>query len=1171
MGEIFIHETPRPTMATTGERLTAGHGLETELEHFHRYYLARHLARDRSVLDIASGEGYGAATLAQVAKTVVGIDISAEAVAHATHSYPAPNLTFIHGDARRIALPDASIDMVTSFETIEHFLDHGAFLSEVRRVLRRGGLFIVSTPDRDVYSPPNSGANPHHIHELSRMAFRDLCAAHFANVALFTQTTIVGSVLAADDPAAPGANRIVFERRGATHVEACEGPMRGKFCVCIASDGALPALADSLLIHDTTIGVRFADAGALAPKLAELDTALTDARETLARREGFIREGVNVFATLHDRALERADRERGRLTADVSRLSMEVARRDNTIARLHGEVAQRDVAFARAQAELTHRDAHATQLVAEIAKRDAAIARLQNEQAAAFQAAESARMRPKTRLVSHVRRVVTRPIQPFLDTRALRQISGSPLFNADWYLERYPDVAASGANPAEHFLAKGSGEERDPGPDFSTSAYLKSYADVRAARVNPLLHYERVGRAEGRRIQPAELPVVMADDVPAEAEDGRSPPGSTRAATKMVYLSGEPHTPGHTYRVTRMAAAARLAGAEVSELSISEIRPDSAALNDCDLLAIWRAPWTPALEAVIAPAKKRGTRVLYDVDDLMFEPELAREEIIDGIRSQGFDAPSTAALFGRIAQMIGAADITSAPTRYLAGRLQRHGKPAFLLPNGFDTRTWAASRRAVRQRRAAVSDGLVRIGYAAGSRTHQKDLAVAADAIAFVMRERPQTRLVLFRKHDQTCIDVDEFPGLAALHDRVEWRDMVDLGDLPSELARFDISIAPLQLPNPFCEAKSELKYFESGLVEVPLIASPTALFRAAVIHGETGLLAANEQEWRAALIDLVDHAELRARLGAAAYRAILWEYGPERRIDRMRSLLAQVAGAPADMARAFELEFRRGAIYDPIRPSPVVVPPHRAEILQDRLTDADVSIVIPLYNYIETILEALESAAAQSLETLDLIVVDDCSTDGGAEAARTWMLAHRHRFGRLVLARNAANSGLGPTRNVGFALAETRYVIQLDADNRLLPDFARQCLATAEATGAAFVYSQIQCFGDSDEIVGIEPYSPMRLASGNTIDAMALVRVAAWAAVGGADNVRFGWEDYDLWCRFAEHGMFGAQIPDVLAEYRVHRRSMLRTSTDVAENKRRLIADMRRRHSWVLDGVSND
>jgi SAM-dependent methyltransferase/glycosyltransferase involved in cell wall biosynthesis len=1164
MGEIFIHESPHPTMATTGERLTAGHLLETELEHFHRYYLARHLARGRDVLDIASGEGYGVATLAQTAATVHGIDVSAEAIDHARATYRAPNVTFAQGDARRIDLPDGSVDMVTSFETIEHFLDHETFMAEIRRVLRPGGLLVVSTPDRDVYSPPNSGANPHHVHELSRTAFRDLCARHFAHVALLTQTTVVGSVLAADDPAAPGATRLVFERRGRNHVEVSEGPMRGKFCICLASDTALPALADSLLIHDTTIGSHAADGTALAPRIGALEANLAEARATLDRREGFIREGVNVFATLHDRALDRADRERARLTADLTRLSAEVARRDGTIARLHGEVATRDMAYARTAAELAQRDATVTRLATDVYHRDAAIAELQSERERLLRV-QARSPTPAGRL----RRTLTKPIQPLLGSRALRRLRESTLFQPAWYLERYPDVAANGADPAAHYLTRGWLENRDPGPDFSTAGYLAANPDVRESAVNPLLHYERVGRAEGRRIVPAEQPAA---DEPqpqpelAPPEEQQAP--AARGAVRVVYLSGEAHTPGHIYRVTRMAAAARAAGAAVTELRIEDATPDLPALAAADLLVVWRAPWTPALDAILGAAKAHGACILFDVDDLMFEPELARPEIIDGIRSQGFDAPSTAALFGRVAQTLGFADAASAPTRYLAGRLQRHGKPSFVLPNGFDHGTWATARRALRQRRAAPADGLIRIGYAAGSRTHQKDFAVLAEPLARVMDARPDTRLVLFRQQVQTCIDIEEFPALAALDSQIEWRDMVDLAALPAEIARFDISLAPLQLPNRFCEAKSELKHFESALVEVPLIASPTAVFRAAIEHGRTGMLAADASEWEAALVRLIEDPALRARMGADAYRAILWDYGPERRTDLLRAVLAQLTGTPADAARAFELEARRAAAPRP--PAPFI-PPHSAEILQDRLNDAAVTVIIPLYNYMDTIAEALESVAAQTLAPLDLIVVDDASTDAGALVAREWMVAHRHRFGRLVLARNAENAGLGPTRNVGFALAETRYVIQLDADNRLLPEFATRLLAKAEESGAAFVFPLIQTFGDDDEIRGRAPYAPMRLACGNSIDAMALVRVSAWAAVGGVDDVRFGWEDYDMWCRFAERGMFGAQVPEVLAEYRVHPRSMLHTETDLEGNKRRLIADLRARHPWVLDGVAED
>ena len=92
-----------------------------EFEHYHRYLLARALCRDKSVLDVSSGEGYGSAFIAQVARSVIGVDISAEAVEHATAAYPLPNLNYICGDARDLPIGDDAVDVVVSFETIEHF------------------------------------------------------------------------------------------------------------------------------------------------------------------------------------------------------------------------------------------------------------------------------------------------------------------------------------------------------------------------------------------------------------------------------------------------------------------------------------------------------------------------------------------------------------------------------------------------------------------------------------------------------------------------------------------------------------------------------------------------------------------------------------------------------------------------------------------------------------------------------------------------------------------------------------------------------------------------------------------------------------------------------------------------------------------------------------------
>jgi glycosyltransferase involved in cell wall biosynthesis len=224
---------------------------------------------------------------------------------------------------------------------------------------------------------------------------------------------------------------------------------------------------------------------------------------------------------------------------------------------------------------------------------------------------------------------------------------------------------------------------------------------------------------------------------------------------------------------------------------------------------------------------------------------------------------------------------------------------------------------------------------------------------------------------------------------------------------------------------------------------------------------------------------------------------------------------------------------------------------------------VVPLYNYARFVVEALESAAAQDGVVVDLVVVDDGSTDDSLAVAQAWIETNQGRFGRAVLLQNETNSGLALTRNVGFAEADTAFVLPLDADNRLRPDCAARLIAAAREHCAAFAYPRLQQFGDADAAPGV-PYEPARLAIANYIDAMALVRRSDWAAVGGYNHVQYGWEDYDLWCRFAETGRFGEFVDEPLAEYRVHGSSMLRSDTDVVRNKLRLIRDFERRHPWV-------
>lgn len=144
-------------------------------EHFTRYLAAQPLVVGKRVLDIASGSGYGSHLLAQGAASVVGVDISPDAVEYATATYPRPNLEFRRGDATAIPLDDASVDVVVTFETIEHVADYRAFLAEVDRVLAPGGIALVSTPNDIEFVE----GNHFHLHQFVYDELVDLLGEWF--------------------------------------------------------------------------------------------------------------------------------------------------------------------------------------------------------------------------------------------------------------------------------------------------------------------------------------------------------------------------------------------------------------------------------------------------------------------------------------------------------------------------------------------------------------------------------------------------------------------------------------------------------------------------------------------------------------------------------------------------------------------------------------------------------------------------------------------------------------------------------------------------------------------------------------------------------------------------------------------------------------------------------
>jgi len=173
----------------TGERLVPGGArVDLELAHRRRYEFAARLAEGRCVLDLGSGEGYGAAELAARASCVVAVDRDAPSLVAARRRYRAGNLHFAAMDVTAPALRPGSFDVVTAFEIIEHLDEPDSFLGSAAELLRSDGVCVLSTPNRPMSSPlPGPPTNPFHVREYTFDEVEAMARRFFGRVELHSQ------------------------------------------------------------------------------------------------------------------------------------------------------------------------------------------------------------------------------------------------------------------------------------------------------------------------------------------------------------------------------------------------------------------------------------------------------------------------------------------------------------------------------------------------------------------------------------------------------------------------------------------------------------------------------------------------------------------------------------------------------------------------------------------------------------------------------------------------------------------------------------------------------------------------------------------------------------------------------------------------------------------------
>lgn len=266
-------------MDITGERFEPELDGNWTLEHTHRYMLACELAAGKSVLDIACGEGYGAHMLSCVAKSVVAVDISFETLARAVKKYRRPGLSFFQGNAAAIPLVDNAVDLVSSFETIEHLAEQEDMIREIRRVLRPEGLLIISTPDKYEYSDLTGYQNAYHVKELYRNEFEALLKKEFRCVQVAGQRIVFGSVVGTE-----GVTQFLSWRKNEPESRT-PGLSSAEYLIAVAGDEEVPLPPSGILKapQDESDAMR-----SLAKELYSAKDEITRAGATIGKLEGHL-------------------------------------------------------------------------------------------------------------------------------------------------------------------------------------------------------------------------------------------------------------------------------------------------------------------------------------------------------------------------------------------------------------------------------------------------------------------------------------------------------------------------------------------------------------------------------------------------------------------------------------------------------------------------------------------------------------------------------------------------------------------------------------------------------------------------------------------------------------------------------------------------------------------
>ncbi len=298
--------------------------------------------------------------------------------------------------------------------------------------------------------------------------------------------------------------------------------------------------------------------------------------------------------------------------------------------------------------------------------------------------------------------------------------------------------------------------------------------------------------------------------------------------------------------------------------TIQDNRQLSKLAESFSVFVFHRVLVTQAIEAFIEKLKMLKKEMIFETDDLTYDPAFL-EHMHGFTRMNGLERELYKNGLGGEILNDPAVTVATTTTSYLCEKLKEKNKKVFLVSNKMSEADRLLAQKILASR-IEKDPGVVRIGYLSGSASHDRDFAVITPVLLELLEAHSEVRLVCVGP-----LHID--PRFAPLADRIEKLSFVSWDEHFRILAGLDINLAPLEVGNPFCEGKSEIKFSEAGIVGVPTVASATQTYREAIHDGEDGFVALSAVEWREKLEKLILDPSFRVAMGNQARKTALERY----------------------------------------------------------------------------------------------------------------------------------------------------------------------------------------------------------------------------------------------------------------------------------------------------------